>query len=168
MIGLEVLSGLAGLSALGPTQGCLISTRLFANRCVYTYICLCILYIYITCIYIWLKSTCCLAPVSEDVFSTQTQDQAASSRYDSNPLLLGQGRHGNVVRSTCWYVRNGCSCGYTYGNARVGLTRSICSQFKKTMEDLTALVFSSLAPGLSRGLRCLGCWWSTPQIHSQW
>ena len=122
-------------------------------RMIYTYIyriMICIyIYIYTYCaLYIWLKPNCCFAPVF-DVSSTQKQDQAAPSRFDLSPLLFGQGRHGNVVRSTCWYVRNGCSCEYTYGNARVGLTRTICSQFKDTMEDLTALVFSSLAPGLS-------------------
>lgn len=101
---------------------------------------------------IWGESRRCFAfrwPSLLDQVSAKRffQDLQASAPWDQL-----RGRHGNVVRSTCWYVRNGCSCGYTYGNARVGLTRSICSQFKKTMEDLTALVFSSLAPGLSPDL----------------
>lgn len=62
------------------------------------------------------------------------------------------GKRGNIVRSTCWYVRNGCCCDYTYGNARVSSTqasRNQFNQFSNIMEELTALVFSSIAPDLS-------------------
>ena len=69
-------------------------------------------------------------------------------------LLAGKG--GQVARSTCWYVRDGCSCDYTYGDAiRVSSTRRESSQFKLLMEDLTATVFSLLAPSLGSSTRRL-------------
>eukprot|EP00927_Polykrikos_kofoidii_P084117 TRINITY_DN8785_c0_g1_i2.p1 TRINITY_DN8785_c0_g1~~TRINITY_DN8785_c0_g1_i2.p1 ORF type:complete len:591 (-),score=60.04 TRINITY_DN8785_c0_g1_i2:57-1829(-) len=62
-------------------------------------------------------------------------------------------KDGTVRRSTCWYTRGGCSCDYTYGNARVGHSAkagSDAAQFSQAMEVLTAKVFSILCPWLSQ------------------
>ncbi|CAE7197963.1 unnamed protein product, partial [Symbiodinium sp. CCMP2592] len=44
-------------------------------------------------------------------------------------------RKGHVMRSTCWFARGGCNCDYTYGDARVSLTRrSSSGSFAESME----------------------------------
>ncbi|CAE8613946.1 unnamed protein product [Polarella glacialis] len=57
--------------------------------------------------------------------------------------------NGVVKRSTCWYVRAGCSCTYTYSSERVGMPsaeESEDSRFLDLMEELTEEVFKAARP----------------------
>merc|ERR1712046_223775 len=58
-------------------------------------------------------------------------------------------KSAKVTRSTCWWVRGRCKCGYSYGNAcvqRSDVART--NLFSDIMEELTELVFETLCPDL--------------------
>ncbi|CAK9058340.1 unnamed protein product [Durusdinium trenchii] len=81
-------------------------------------------------------------------------DQASTETYFHKLQTLApwdqlKGRKGQILRSTSWYVRDGCTCDYTYGDARVSSSQTKSrSQFVRIMEELTATVFSTLTPSL--------------------
>lgn len=59
-------------------------------------------------------------------------------------------KKGQVTRETCWYVRGGCKCDYTYGSARVRALRRPTPAFQASMEELLAHLCERLCPWLPR------------------
>ncbi|CAK0855851.1 unnamed protein product [Prorocentrum cordatum] len=59
------------------------------------------------------------------------------------------GFNGEVTRSTCWYVREPCTCDYTYGSDRISMQRP-AEGFVALMEELTEHVFEAISPSWPR------------------
>ncbi|CAE7609662.1 cah [Symbiodinium necroappetens] len=59
-------------------------------------------------------------------------------------------KKGQVTRETCWYVRAGCRCDYTYGIARVRAKKKPSATFRAAMETLLEEVMSRVCPGLPK------------------
>ncbi|CAJ1353742.1 unnamed protein product [Effrenium voratum] len=59
-------------------------------------------------------------------------------------------KKGQVTRETCWYVRGGCRCDYTYGIARVRAKRKQTSAFRAAMEMLLTEVMGRMCPWLPK------------------
>ncbi|CAK9026172.1 unnamed protein product [Durusdinium trenchii] len=59
-------------------------------------------------------------------------------------------KKGQVTRETCWYVRKGCRCDYTYGIARVRAKRKQTQAFRAAMEILLEEVMRRVCPSLPK------------------
>eukprot|EP00434_Breviolum_minutum_P007969 symbB.v1.2.007028.t1/scaffold428.1/size206322/3 len=59
-------------------------------------------------------------------------------------------KKGQVTRETCWYVRKGCRCDYTYGIARVRAKRKQTKAFQAAMEMLLEEVMRRSFPWLPK------------------
>ncbi|CAJ1378432.1 unnamed protein product [Effrenium voratum] len=97
---------------------------------------------------IWDESRRCFAFHWAGLLEPQSAKRFFQDLQTGAPWDQLKGKKGQVMRSTCWYVRGGCSCDYTYGDARVSVTQKPSCSFRRTMEELTALVFSTLTPKL--------------------
>ncbi|CAE7225253.1 ALKBH3 [Symbiodinium sp. CCMP2592] len=59
-------------------------------------------------------------------------------------------KKGQVTRETCWYVRAGCRCDYTYGIARVRARKKPSATFRAAMETLLEEVMGRVCPWLPK------------------
>jgi len=112
------------------------------------------------------------------ISSEQTEDYLRRLMRVAPWVELWNTKGTSVTRSTCWYVRGGCTCDYTYGkdtrmenssacrhtperepedgrNSAAGTPSSgiasstVCSEeFAAVMHDITAHIFGDLFPGL--------------------
>ncbi|CAL1131956.1 unnamed protein product, partial [Cladocopium goreaui] len=85
---------------------------------------------------LWDESRRCFASHWPGALSPDFCRQSFGALLTHGPWEALHSKKGQVTRETCWYVRKGCRCDYTYGIARVRAKRKQTKAFHCAMEML--------------------------------
>ncbi|CAE8618221.1 unnamed protein product [Polarella glacialis] len=99
---------------------------------------------------LWDEGRRCFASHWPRVLPADFCAQSFSALLEHGPWQELLSKKGQVTRETCWYVRGGCRCDYTYGTARVQAKKKPSPGFREAMEQLLEEVCRRVCPGLPR------------------
>ncbi|CAE7414706.1 ALKBH3 [Symbiodinium natans] len=101
-------------------------------------------------ILLWDEGRRCFASHWPGVLASSFCNYAFDLLLQHGPWEALHSKKGQVTRETCWYVRAGCRCDYTYGMARVRAKKKPSATFRAAMETLLEEVMSRVCPWLPK------------------
>ncbi|CAE7781532.1 ALKBH3 [Symbiodinium pilosum] len=101
-------------------------------------------------ILLWDEGRRCFASHWPGVLPSNVCGYAFDLLLQHGPWEALHSKKGQVTRETCWYVRAGCRCDYTYGTARVRAKKKPSATFRAAMETLLEEVMRRVCPWLPK------------------
>lgn len=104
---------------------------------------------------LWDEDRRCFASHWPGLIGEAASKRAFDAFLEHAPWEELTSKRGRVTRRTCWYVRNGCACDYTYGSVRVDAApwkgaERCRGPFELAMEELLECMCEKVCPWLPR------------------
>lgn len=101
-------------------------------------------------IVLWDEGRRCFATHWKKLLPADVATYAVRTLLEHAPWQELHSKKGLVTRETCWFVRSGCRCDYTYGTARVRAKKKASLNFRLAMERLLNEIMGRLCPWMPK------------------